>query len=487
VKSFLALVVLAACVKAATVQGVIFDEETANPIARSQVSLVPLPGTKTKSVTVLADDHGRYLFSSVAPGWYIVRVSRIGFETGEFGQLRPGLPGKPFEVKDGSDDNELRQILMRRQAAISGSVVDDNNIGIPDWGVSIYTAQPPIKRIAGAKTNDRGEFRVGELERGRYLVRAGGGELEDQSELVPSYYKYGTALAGAEPIFVRLGETAAFTVIHTVAGQLFDLSGQVVAPDDRSISIALISDSGRRTISTKAGPFLVSGLAPGTWEILAQGAGCGSYQTLLIDRNAFARVECNALSAPAVTGAGSHPVYARRADLDGPGDEITLRGEALAPGRWEFMVRPSSEQYLVSIRNQGGTNQGNTGAVPLAQDGWFPVEIGTAPRLEVKLSNKPASILGNVTTSDSSSMPVTGAPVFLELLNPLTPELALQSWEVRADAQGHYVFSSLPPGDYRLMSSYELDYDEPVAREKSRALHLSEGQSAEQPLELLQP
>ena len=94
-KSFLALVVLAACVKAATVQGVIFDEETANPIARSQVSLVPLPGTKTKSVTVLADDHGRYLFSSVAPGWYIVRVSRIGFETGEFGQLRPGLPGKP--------------------------------------------------------------------------------------------------------------------------------------------------------------------------------------------------------------------------------------------------------------------------------------------------------------------------------------------------------------------------------------------------------
>jgi hypothetical protein len=479
VKSVPALLLLAACVNAATVQGVIFDEETANPIARSQVSLVPLPGTKTKSVTMLADDHGRYLFSSVPPGWYIVRVSRIGFETGEFGQLRPGLPGKPFEVKDDADDSELRQILMRRQAAISGSVVDDNNIGIPDWGVSVYTAQPPIERIAGAKTNDRGEFRVGELERGRYIVRASGGALEDESELVPSYYKYGTALAGAEPIFVRLGETAAFTVIHTVAGQLFDLSGQVVAPDNRSISIALISDSGRRTISAKAGPFLVSGLAPGTWEILAQGEGCGSYQTLLIDRNAFARVECNALSAPVVTGAGSYPVYARRADLDGPGDEITLRGEALAPGPWEFTVRPSSEQYLVSIRNQG-----DGGAVPLAQDGWFPVEIGTAPQLEVNLSNKPASISGTVT---ALSMPVTGAPVFLQLLNPLRPELALQSWEVRADAQGHYVFNSLPPGDYRLMSSYELDYDEPVAREKSAAVQLSEGQSAEQPIELLQP
>ncbi len=478
-KPLIVLLALAIYVHAATVQGVIFDEETSNPIARSQVSLVPLPGTQTKSVTLLADDHGRYVFSSVPPGWYLIRVSRIGFETGEFGQLRPGLPGKPFEVKDDSDNDQLRQILMRRQAAISGTVVDDNNTGIPDWPVSIYSARPPIKRIAGAKTNDRGDFRVGELERGTYIVRASGGELEDQSELVPAYYKYGTALSGAEPIFVRLGETAAFTVIHTVAGQLFDLSGQVVAPDNRPISIAVVSDSGRRTISAKAGPFLVSGLAPGTWEIVAQGAGCGSDQTLLIDRNSFARVECDALSAPAVTGAGSLPVYARRADLDGPGDEFELQGAVLTPGHWEFTARPSPDQYLVSIRNQGDKT-----AVPLAQDGWFPVEIGTAPHLEVYLSKKPASISGNVT---ASSMPVTGAPVSLQLLNPLTPELVLQSWQVRADAGGHYVFNSLPPGDYRLMSSYELDYDEPVAREKSAAVHLTEGQSADQPLELLQP
>lgn len=478
-KLLIALIAFAACLGAATVQGVIFDEETANAIARSQVSLVPLPGTAAKGATVLADDHGRYIFSSVLPGWYIVRVSRVGFETGEFGQLRPGLPGKPFEVKVDSDDNQLRQILMRRQAAISGSVVDDNNTGIPDWGVSVYTARPPIRRIAGAKTNDRGEFRVGELERGTYIVRASGGELEDQSMLVPAYYKYGTALSGAEPIFVRLGETAAFTVIHTVAGQLFDLSGQVDAPDDRPISIALISDSGRRTISAKAGPFLVTGLAPGAWEILAQGAGCGSYQTILIDRNAFARVECSALSAPVVTGAGSYPVNARRADLDGPSDEATLHGQTLAPGPWEFMVRPSASDYLVSIRNQGDNTP-----VPLAQDGWFPVEIGTAPHLEVNLSGKPASISGIV---QASSMPVTGAPVFLQLLNPLRPDLVLQSWDVRADERGHYAFNSLPPGDYRLMSSYELDYDEPVAREKSAMLHLTEGQSAEQPLELLQP
>ncbi|HVW07066.1 MAG TPA: carboxypeptidase-like regulatory domain-containing protein, partial [Bryobacteraceae bacterium] len=282
-----------------------------------------------------------------------------------------------------------------------------------------------------------------------------------------------------EPIFVRLGETAAFTVVHTVAGQLFELSGQVIAPGNRPISIALISDSGRRSISVKAGPFAVSGLAPGTWGILASGAGCGSYQTILIDRNAFARVECNALAAPSVSGAGAYPVYARRADLDGPGEEIELHGQTLAPGPWEFTVRPPPDRYLASVRSSGDATP-----VPLAQDGWFPLEIGTSPQVQVNLSKKPASISGTVT---ASSMPVTGAPVFLQLLNPATPELVLESWEIRADAEGHYVFNSLPPGNYRLMSSYELDYDEPVAREKSAVLQLSEGQSAEQPLELLQP
>jgi hypothetical protein len=478
-KSVPALLLLAACLNAATVQGVVFDEETANPIARSQVSLLPLPGTQTKSVTVLADDHGRYLFSAVPPGWYIIRVSRIGFETGEFGQLRPGLPGKPFQVKDDPDENELRQILMRRQAAISGSVVDDNSIGIPDWMVSVYTARRPLRRVAEAKTNDRGDFRIGELERGTYIVRAGGGELEDQSTLVPAYYKYGTALSGAEPIFIRLGETATFTVVHAVAGQLFEVSGQVVAPDNRPVGISLISDSGRRGIAAKAGPFLVENIPPGTLGILAEGAGCGSYQKLLVDRNAYARVECNPLTPPVVTGAGAYPVYARRADLDGPGEEFALHGQTLSPGPWEFTVRPSPDQYLVSIRNQGDATP-----APLGQDGWFPVEIGLAPHIEVNLSNQPASISGNVT---ASSMPVTGAPVFLELFNPGTPELVLRSWRIRADAEGHYVFNSLPPGGYRLMSSYELDYDEPVAREKSATLTLVEGEAAAQPLELLQP
>ena len=281
-------------------------------IARTQVALIPLPGTSGTPQALLANENGHYTFTGVGPGWYIVRASRIGFEPAELGQSRPGLPGKPLEVTDQTPENELHQIVMRRQAAISGSVVDDNAIGIPDWPVSIYAARPPVRRIAEAKTDDRGNFRVGELEAGTYIVRSSGGDLDGVSTLVPSYYKYGTAVTGAEPVRVRLGETQTLVVVHTVEGQLFELSGDVTAPDKRPVRVTLITDTGRRGIANATGPFVAADVPPGLVGILAEGAGCGSYQALIVDRNMTIRADCAPLGAPAFTGTQSYPLIARR-------------------------------------------------------------------------------------------------------------------------------------------------------------------------------
>ena len=470
--------VLAVIAHAATVQGVIFDEETTNPIARTHVMLVPLPGTKAASRSLLANEHGQYLFPDVLPGWYLVRATRIGYEVTEFGQSHPGMPGAPFEVTDQETNNDLRQIVMRRQAAITGSVVDDNSIGIPGWPVSVYTARQPIRRIAQATTDDRGNFRVGEMEAGTYLVRSGGGGLEDASTLVPSYYKYGTAIAGAESVRVRLGETQGYVVIHTVEGKLFELPGEMTAPDKRPVRLTLITDTGRRMISGTAGPFTAAGVAPGMVELLAEGPACASYQTLMLDRNMFARVDCVPFAAAAIAGALTYPVIARRLDLDGPGVESEVSaGKSLSPGHWEFTLHPDPSRYLVSVQNEGDTSPPSA---PL--DGWFEVTIGNAPQVQVNLSAKPASISGIVS---SSSKVVIGAPVFLQLVNPNAPELSLQSWRGRADPQGNFAFNSLAPGTYRLMSSYDIDFEEPVARDKAVTITLREGDNITQPVELL--
>ncbi len=479
-KVALAAILAVSCGFAGTVQGVIFDDETQIPIARTHVTLMPLPGTTAPNASLLANEHGQYAFTDVPPGWYIIRAARIGYETAEYGQLHAGLPGIPVEVTNQparNDGSDLHQFVMRRQAAIVGSVVDDNVIGIPEWPVSVYTAKLPIRRIAQTKTDDRGNFRVGELEPGDYIVRSGGGGLEDATTLVPAYYKYGTALAGAEPVRVHLAETQAYIVIHTVEGQLFELSGEVTAPDKRPVSLSLITDTGRRLIASATGPFVAAAVPPGNVELLAEGPGCASYQTMLLDRNMFARVDCQPYTSPVIDGALDYPLIARRLDLDGPGEEIALGSRrSLSPGHWEFQVRPTAAHYLVSVMNDGDT------APPSPLDGWYGLTIGNAPRLRVTLSAKPASISGMVA---SGAKPVTGAPVFLQLLNPATPELPLQTWSIRADPQGHFTFSSLGPGAYRVMSSYDVDFADPLARDKAVGVTLREGDAVIQQLEMI--
>ena len=474
-----ALCVLAQTLPAATVQGAIFDEETQNPLARTSVTLTPLPGTTAPVVSQLANERGQYIFANVPPGWYLIRTSRIGYSIGEYGQSRPGLPGKPFEVT-GADaaNSESHQIVMRRQAAITGTVVDDNSIGIAGWPLNVYTARQPVRRIAMGTADDRGNFRIGELDPGTYIVRSGGGGLEDASTLVPSYYKYGTTVAAAEPVRVRLGETQSFVVIHTVEGRLFELTGELTAADKRNVKLTLITDTGRRIVATSGGPFTATGVPPGLAGLLAEGPGCAGYREIMVDRSMFSRVDCVPVSPPVITGDTGYPLIARRLDLDGPGPESTLSpGQSLTPGPLEFTVRPGPSHYLVAIQNDTDKSP-----PPANIDGWFAFNLDNAPRLRITLSAKPASISGLVT---SASQPVVGAPVFLQLINPDAPELALQSWTARADAQGSFTFTGLAPGSYRLMSSYDVDFDDPVGRSAAAALNLHEGDAVTQPLEMI--
>lgn len=472
----IAICLLAQSVRAATVGGAVFDEETQNPLARTRVTLTPLPGTAAPVLSQLANERGQYSFANVPPGWYLIRSYRIGYAVGEYSQSRPGLPGAPFQVSDAP--SESCQIVMRRQAAITGTIVDDNSIGIAGWPVNVYTARQPIRRIAQGTADDRGNFRIGELEPGSYIVRSGGGGLEDASTLVPSYYRYGTTVLAADPVRVRLGETQAFIVIHTVEGRLFELTGELTAPDNKNVKLTLITDTGRRIVATAGGPFTATGVPPGLAGLLAEGPGCAGYRQIMVDRNMFSRVDCAPLSPPETTGDTDYPLIARRLDLDGPGPEGSLSpGQTLTPGPLEFTVRPGPSHYLVSIRNDGDKSP-----PPTAIDGWFALDIGNSPRLSITLSAKPASVSGLVT---SASQPVIGAPVFLQLVNPEAPELALQSWTVRADPQGNFTFTGLAPGSYRLMSSYDVDFEDPLARSQAVALTLHEGDAITQPLEMI--
>lgn len=472
---------------AAVLQGVVLDDETGYPLARTLVTLTPLPGTDASPLTIRSGDRGSFSMLSVRPGWYVLRTSRKGYADTEAGQLRPGRPGIPFEVLADAQSTFL-QLRMKRLGAVAGSLVDENSIGIPDLPVHVYTARKPVRRVAEGKTDDRGIFRVGGLDAGTYIVRSGAGQLEDDSGVLPTYYKYGGSVDSAERVHVRLGETQPDILIRPQRGGLMTVSGILSPPPqhpDWPVRLTVITDTGRRLIASSAGPFEAANIPPGPVELLAEGTECGSYTKLLVDRpmNGL-RVGCNPLYRPfldwrvqdTMKPGLRYPILARRVDLDGATAARTFNpNDLIMPGHYELMVQTGASHYAQSMR-------GSFPRQPVPEAGWFAMDFGNQVRLTILLSDTPAAITGTVRTGGK---PVAGAIVYLESFDPDLPDSRLQIWSGRSDHTGKYTFAGLTPGRYRVLSSFDFDPDDRFAMNAAREVKVRDGETAVTDLELI--
>jgi hypothetical protein len=90
--------------------------------------------------------------------------------------------------------------------------------------------------------------------------------------------------------------------------------------------------------------------------------------------------------------------------------------------------------------------------------------------VQIAISDKAGQISGTVTSAGSS---VPGAPVFLWP----SAEAARRSLRgVRttlADTDGHFLFDSLPPGDYRVFASFDYNQPPQEAFEEAQASSVS--------------
>src|ERR1039458_2829908 len=125
---------------AAVIRGVVLDRSTGRPLARSLVTLRPVEGVGGKPQSVRADRTGQFAFS-VSTGMYLLRASRDGFAPFQYGQKEWKSAGKPMSVEQ--DGSLYLDIRLRRYAAISGTVLDENEIGIPDQQAIAFTASNP--------------------------------------------------------------------------------------------------------------------------------------------------------------------------------------------------------------------------------------------------------------------------------------------------------------------------------------------------------
>ncbi|MGA2588866.1 MAG: carboxypeptidase-like regulatory domain-containing protein [Bryobacteraceae bacterium] len=483
---------------AAVISGVVLDSSTGRPLARALVALRPVEGAGSKAASTRANHSGQFTFT-VNGGMYLLNASRAGFAPFQYGQKQWRSAGKPVKVDQ--DGKLFLDIRLHRYAAISGTALDENEIGIPDQKVIAYLAKQPLEIAASAMTDDRGIYRIHGLEPGSYFVRTAAKELEDGSGLLPTFHKETAAVDQTIPVDADLDQQMDDVDIRPLPGKLVHVSGSVYVTPPVPIMLSLISDTGR-VRTTTSGAFRFDNIAPGSYELVADGGEdtsgrgrLGAYREMTVDndmdgvqvqitrwRETEFRIEDEKGNRIETSRA---KITARRKDLDGGGRAQVLKIEnnsaALGPGRWEIAITPPSGYYAASFSGYGLADSQHGRA-----DGWNEVVLRDFSAIWIKLSSRPASVHGVVTSAQD---PVPGAPVYLEAFDPESHKRLTDLRIVRTDVQGKYRFSNLAPGAYRILGTFEYDKPDVQAMDAAgaRTVTLSEATDTAQDLDLYAP
>jgi hypothetical protein len=450
-----ALILVAVSLHAAVIRGIVVENTSGYALSRSLVTLHMIGMPSDAAVSVRTSESGAFEFPNLIPGAYIVRASRRGFLPMEYGQRQWNSAGTPVIVdKDASASLNIR---LSRLGAITGIVRDENEVGIPEQDVAAYTNTEPPRYVTRGRSDDRGVYRISGLDPGSYLVRTTGNEDMELSYL-PTFGRQTLRVAEARPVQVYLDDEARDADVRPIRGTLFTLAGVAAPLPDQNftVTVTLASDLGRRTYD---GPlFRFSSLAPGAYEIYVEAREnppgtrfYGGYTEFRLDRNTpslnvlMSQIRETQIGFQGVAGR----ILARRKDLAGvgPTQELplsVLSRALLGPGRWELAAIPPPGNYVA------GFFPATRGARP---EGWNEIQVGRySSQVTISLSGGASAMHGVVKQSGS---PASWAPVFLETWDPIERKRLVDLRETRADIRGNYRFEGLPPGSYRVLSTFE--------------------------------
>lgn len=149
----------------------VVDADGSTPVSGAIVTLT-LPGFAP--VRVLADAQGRAAYRALPVGSFGLLSTRPGYVDGAYGRLRPGGAAQSVELTETVRTASVT-VMMWRHAAVGGTVLDEHNepmVGLSvkalrrDW----VAGRRRLTESGADTTDDRGQFRIGALEPGEYVV-----------------------------------------------------------------------------------------------------------------------------------------------------------------------------------------------------------------------------------------------------------------------------------------------------------------------------
>ncbi len=240
-RSWLLGLAIAASLPAQTLEGLVVDRISGQPVAGVYVRIPPIPGVERPlSVT---DEGGRFRFENVPANLRtFLDFSRSGYVRGS----------RTFATKPDQAANFVR-LEMTPQAVIAGKIEDEDGFPVRDAYVELMRYQmldgqrQLLSAVSSAQPNDTGEFRAFGLSAGRYYLR-----VRPQFHLkqwdgryTVQYYPSTTNASEATPIDLQAGQEINNIRMRLTKREGHSITGRLILPPgtnpSQGISISLTS------------------------------------------------------------------------------------------------------------------------------------------------------------------------------------------------------------------------------------------------------
>src|ERR1039457_4081742 len=212
---------------AAIIKGSVVENQTGKALARTLVSITPVPGSAGPSATARTNTYGMFEFVDLPGGAYLIHAARRGFMIVQYGQKNWRAAGQPVVLEP--DQSTFLTIRLPRFSSISGVIVDENDVGLPEHEVVAMSNTRPPRMMAKAQADDRGMYRISGLDPGSYLVRTVGRVYEEGGYL-PTFYRETARVDEAGTVDTMLDQDTGNVKVRPFPGKLFTISGNVSNP-----------------------------------------------------------------------------------------------------------------------------------------------------------------------------------------------------------------------------------------------------------------
>ncbi len=470
-------------------------------VRKARVSLTPETGAPRDPI--YTDSEGRFEFSGVTPGRYVAAAWKSGWVEAKFGARTFWDRHVSLAATAGAVIDDV-QLALQKGAAISGRVVSDGGEPLVGMRVAVgrvvvRNGRPQFEMVGvGTETDDLGEYRVGGLPAGAFVVSVSGfpppsslpagvggpgpGMFDPMRRPHTVFYPQTLALTQATPIPLRAGDdVSAIDVAFASTGSSGRVSGRIVDPQSRSTgySISILSDGngnpaavmGMTTSVPQSGEFSIP-LAPGEYTLVAQSDTGSAMQHLSAGETDISGIQLVLGNRVRVSGRvafeGTTPRPAGRLMIEAWAPDIRtemmpIRTDAAGDGQ-PVMVAANGSFTLTGVF---GRRELRVSQVP---PGWTVKSITAGGRevldvpidftggedvrdVVITLTDRAAEISGRVL--DASGTPVNAASVLVFAQD--RRQLPRRAQWVKPDQQGRFVVSGLPSGVYLVALAADVD------------------------------